>query len=189
MRGGGASLKTRKFQLSNPTVHVVQGLGSTVVLFPFIGENAVAFGLSVILIDVDHIIQYTEDTKSLDPKGFFAYFNFIDHNLFRGTIDKDYFCLNIFHTIECYLLLLFYGNSFPIFYYVLGGFLFHHLFDQIHMIKQKVPFARAFSILEYYLRKKNKITSMREILKKEQVSTTEFPDIATWIAKWGMEEV
>ena len=61
--------------------------------------------------------------------------------------------------------------------------------DQIYMIKQKIPFARAFSILEYYMRKKNKITSMREILKKEQVNTTEFPDIATWVAKWGMEEV
>ena len=61
--------------------------------------------------------------------------------------------------------------------------------DQIYMIKQKIPFARAFSILEYYMRKKNKITSMREILKKKQVNTTEFPNIATWVTKWGMEEV
>ena len=175
--------------MSSPTVHVVQGLGSTAVLFPFIGENAVAFGLSVILIDVDHIIQYTEDTKSLNPKGFFVYFNFIDHNLFRGIIDKDYFCLNIFHTIECYLLLLFCGNSFPVFYYVLGGFLFHHLFDQIDMIKKKVPFVRAFSVLEYYIRKKNKITSMHEILQKKEVYPLEFPEVEKWIVKWGMQKI
>ena len=35
---------------------------------------------------------------------------------------------------------------------------------------------------------KNKITSMREILKKEQVNAAEFPNIATWVTKWGMEE-
>ena len=174
--------------MSSPTVHLAQGFASTAFLFPFVEESAVVFGLSVILIDIDHVIQYTEDTKSLNPRGFFIYFNFIEHNLFRKIIDEDYFCINIFHTIECYLLLLFFANSFPVFYYVLGGFLFHHLFDQINMIKKKIPFVRAFSILEYYMRKKNKITSMREILKKEQVNAAEFPNIATWVTKWGMEE-
>ena len=76
--------------MSSPTVHIAQGLGSIAVLFPFIGEAAAIFGLSVILIDIDHVIQYTEDTKSLNPKGFFMYFNFIDHNIFGKIIDKDY---------------------------------------------------------------------------------------------------
>jgi hypothetical protein len=181
-------LSLRSSALSSPAIHIAQGIGSTAVLYPFIGENAYVFGLSVILIDIDHVIQYADDTKNMSPKGFFVYNDFLDHNLFNGNIDRDYLCINLFHTFECYLLLLFFASSFPVLYYVLFGFLFHHLFDQIYLIKKKIPFIRAFSIPEYFIRKKNKITSMREILEIEKVHTLEFPDLDKWIVKWGMKE-
>jgi hypothetical protein len=175
--------------LSSPTVHIAQGIGSTAVLYPFIGENAVVFGLSVILIDIDHIIQYAEDTKNLNPKGFFAYFNFIDNNLINGNMGKKYLCINLFHTIESYLLLLFLAGSFPVLYYVLSGFLFHHLFDQVYLTKYKLPFVRAFSILEYFIRKKNRITSIQEMLESKQVNITEPPDLDKWAIKWGVKKM
>ena len=175
--------------MSSPTVHIAQGIGSTAVLYPFIGENAVVFGLSVILIDIDHIIQYVDDTKNLNPKGFFIYFNFLNSHLRNRNIDKDYLCINLFHTIECYLLLLFLAGSFPVLYYVLFGFLFHHLFDQIYMIKNKILYCRAFSILEYFIRKKNKITSMRKIFERKQVNILEFSDLNRWAVKWGGKEM
>ena len=175
--------------MSNPTVHMAQGIGSTALLYPFIGENAVIFGLSVVLIDIDHIIQYVDDTKNLNPKGFFIYFNFLISNLKNRNIDKDYLCINLFHTIECYLLLLLLAGSFPVLYYVLFGFLFHHLFDQIHMIKYEIPYIRAFSIPEYFIRKKNKITSVHEILENKHVNIRTSPDLDKWAIKWGVKEM
>ena len=168
---------------------MAQGIGSTALLYPFIGENAVIFGLSVVLIDIDHIIQYVDDTKNLNPKGFFAYFNFIDNNLINGNMGKKYLCINLFHTIESYLLLLFLAGSFPVLYYVLSGFLFHHLFDQVYLTKYKLPFVRAFSILEYFIRKKNRITSIQEMLESKQVNITEPPDLDKWAIKWGVKEM
>ncbi len=175
--------------MSSPTVHMAQGIGSTAVLYPFIGENAVVFGLSVILIDIDHIIQYVDDTKNLNPKGFFLYFNFLDSYIRNRTIDKDYLCINLFHTIECYLLLLLLAGSFPVLYYVLFGFLFHQLFDLITQIKYKIPQFRAFSIIEYFIRKKNKINSVHEILENKQVNIRAFPDLDKWAIKWGVKKV
>ncbi len=175
--------------MSSPTVHIAQGIGSTAVLYPFIGENAVVFGLSVILIDIDHIIQYVDDTKNLNPKGFFIYFNFLNSHLRNRNIDKDYLCINLFHTIECYLLLLLLAGSFPVLYYVLFGFLFHHLFDQINMIKNEVPYCRALSIPEYFIRKKNKITSVHEILENKQVNIRAFPDLDKWAVRWGVKKM
>ena len=172
--------------MSSPTVHIAQGIGSTAVLYPFIGGNAVVFGLSVILIDIDHIIQYADDTKNLNPKGFFIYFSFINNHLKNRNID-NYLCINLFHTIECYLLLLILAGSFPVLYYVLFGFLFHHLFDQIALIKNKVPYCRAFSIPEYFARKKNKITSVHEILESAQVNIRKSPDLDKWTAEWGVK--
>ena len=175
--------------MSSPTVHIAQGIGSTAVLYPFIGENAVVFGLSVILIDIDHIIQYVDDTKNLNPKGFFVYFNVLDNYVKNRNIEKDYLCINLFHTIECYLLLLLLAGLFPVLYYVLFGFLFHHLFDQIYMIKNKILYCRAFSILEYFIRKKNKITSIHEMLESKQVNITEPPDLDKWAIKWGVKKM
>ena len=175
--------------MSSPTVHIAQGIGSTAVLYPFIGENAVVFGLSVILIDIDHIIQYVDDTKNLNPKGFFVYFNVLDNYVKTRTIGKDYLCINLFHTIECYLLLLILAGSFPVLYYVLFGFLFHHLSDLIDQIKYKILYCRAFSILEYFIRKKNKITSVRKILESKQINVLESTGLGKWAVNWGVKKV
>ena len=175
--------------MSSPTVHIAQGIGSTAVLYPFIGENAVVFGLSVILIDIDHIIQYIDDTKNLNPKGFFIYFNILANYVKNRNIEKDFLCINLFHTIECYLLLLLLAGFFPVLYYVLFGFLFHHLFDLIYMIKNKILYCRAFSILEYFIRKKNKVTSMHKIFEREQVNILEFSVLNKWAVKWGVKKM
>ena len=102
---------------------------------------------------------------------------------------KKYLCINLFHTIESYLLLLFLAGSFPVLYYVLSGFLFHHLFDQVYLTKYKLPFVRAFSILEYFIRKKNRITSIQEMLESKQVNITEPPDLDKWAIKWGVKKM
>ena len=106
--------------MSSPTVHICQSLGSMAVLYPVLGENAIVFGASVLLIDIDHIFEYVADTKSFHPKGLFVYNDLRDKNL-----DKNFKVLHLFHTIVCYLLLFWLAHVYPVFYYVIGGFLFH----------------------------------------------------------------
>ncbi len=44
--------------MSKPMVHVVQSLTASAVLCPAIGGNVIPFGLAVVFIDLDHVIEY-----------------------------------------------------------------------------------------------------------------------------------
>lgn len=167
--------------MSSPAIHLIQSVSTSALLYPIIGENAIPFGLSIIFIDLDHIILYVIDTKSLNIKGFFTYFNILEKNL-----NEDYLGLNCFHTIEFYALVLLLANLFPVFYYILGGFLFHHLFDLISLIRLGHPFVRAFSIVEYFVRmRKNKYTSsIRGIFQKRNLDLGKISNAEKWLTKW-----
>ena len=58
--------------MSGLTVHIAQGVASMAVLYPVLGDNAIVFGASIILIDTDHIFEYVADTKNFHPKGLFV---------------------------------------------------------------------------------------------------------------------
>ena len=146
----------------SPTVHLIQGAAGAAILYPFIGGKAFIFGVSVVAIDLDHFVEYYRDTLSIDLKGFFEYHNILSNNL------DNYLGLNLFHTIECYIILFFAGLILPDLHLILYGFLFHHLFDQIKLTWMKRPFARAFSIIEYFIRRKHYYTSLRELLAKKK---------------------
>lgn len=155
------------------------------VLYPVLEENAIVFGASILLIDTDHIFEYVADTKNFHPKGLFVYDDIRILNL-----DKNFKVLHLFHTIECYLFLFWVAHIYPVFYYVLSGFLFHHLFDQISLIRLKIPFMRAFSILEYIIlkRKKSYITSIRELFRHEDVNVHGISNLDYWLRLWGIQQ-
>ena len=44
--------------MSSLRFHTVQSVATSAILYPFIGENVVPFGLAVIFIDLDHIFDY-----------------------------------------------------------------------------------------------------------------------------------
>lgn len=146
----------------SPTTHLVQGATGAVILYPFIGEKILIFGMSVVFIDLDHFAEYYREASSLDLKGFFEYHEILSNNL------DNFLGLNIFHTVECYAILFFAGLILPELHLILYGFIFHHLFDQIKLSWMKRPFARAFSIIEYFIRRKHYYTSLKEILKKKK---------------------
>lgn len=146
----------------SPTVHLIQGAAGAAILYPFIGGKAFIFGVSVVAIDLDHIVGYYRDTRRLDLKGFFEYHEILNNNL------DNYLGLSLLHTIECYIILFFISLALPNAYLVLFAFLFHHLFDQIKLTWMRKPFARAFSIIEYFIRRKHYYTSLKEILKKKK---------------------
>ncbi len=144
----------------SPTVHLIQASVSTAILYPFIGDKAFIVGGSIVAIDIDHFIEYYRDTGKLDIKGFFKHHEILLHNL------DNYLGINLFHTVECYIILFLATPYFPDAAWILSGFLFHHLFDQIQLIKMRKPFARAFSVVEYFIRKQkgNYYTSINEVL-------------------------
>lgn len=137
-----------------PAFHIMQGAISGAVLYPFAGGYAVIFGVSVVGIDLDHFLEYYIDRRRLDIRGMIEYHDILLHNL------DGYLGLNLFHTIECYLLLFVMGLYFPMVDFILLGFLFHHLLDEIQLIKMKKPFVRAFSIAEYFIRKPHYFTTL-----------------------------
>lgn len=149
----------------SPKVHTAQGLIGGICLYPFIGfYNCLAFAASVVLIDIDHIFEYYLDTKRLDLKGFFHYHDI----LFCNIKNKNFLGLNIFHTIEFYIFIFILAYFyFSIFYWILLGCIFHHIFDQIQLINKKNFFARAFSVIEYLIRKKSGkyLTSIHQLTK------------------------
>jgi len=113
----------------SPTVYLIQGALSAAVLYPIAGSKAIIFGLSVVLIDIDHFIEYYTYIRRLDIKGMLKYHEWQLNNL-EGRL-----WLN----------------------------LFHHLFDEIQLIKLGKPFVRAFSVAEYFIRKKYYYTPLNEV--------------------------
>lgn len=167
----------------SPKVHVVQGLLSGAVLYPIIGENAIVFGLAAILIDVDHVFEYVVDTRDFSLKGCSAYYIVLLKN-----VDKGFLGLSVFHTVEMYLILLLFTNWFPVLFYVLMGFLFHHFFDMLSLVRQGIPFARAFSVVEYFVRRKRHLTSIRQILSLENVDVEGIIGLDKLLTRWGITE-
>lgn len=162
-------------------VHTVQGFISGALLYPFIQEKAIVFGLSVIFIDLDHVLSYVFDTGSFNPQGFFTYYKILLKNA-----DNSYLALSLFHTIEFYLIVLFLASFFPILYSVLLGFLFHHLFDLFFLLHRNSLFIRANSVIEYALRRKNHVVSLKYFAKIKPLNIEEIPFADKWLTKWGI---
>ncbi|MBU0580453.1 MAG: hypothetical protein KKA19_04685, partial [Candidatus Margulisbacteria bacterium] len=167
--------------MSKPKTHLIHSLWASFLLYPALNENTILFCLSSVLVDIDHAFDYIKNTKSLNVKGLYIY-----HDIITENADKNYLSLSIFHTIECYLLLLYLATIFPFFYYILAGFVFHHLTDLIRDIKRGYPFVRAVSIIEYFIRRKKRryLTTMKELLNKDNLNVPPHIDLKEWQKKW-----
>ncbi len=169
--------------MSSLKVHTIQSIAGSAVLFPFIGENVIAFGLACILIDTDHVIEYVRDTKSFQVMGVFPYSKLIETNP-----DKNFLVLDVFHTVEFLILIFLLGLVYPVFMYVLAGLLFHIALDLVYILRYGNPFCRAYSVIEYLIRKRNpkNITSIYQLIKSEDLATEGIKDIDKWVEKWLM---
>ena len=170
--------------MSSLKVHTIQSLVTSAALYPVMGENVILFGLAVVFIDLDHVIEYVRDTGSLDVRGVFACSRLIEQN-----VHKKFLVLNIFHTVEFFLMILLLAAFFPVLYYVLAGMLYHMLFDLVHLVRSCVPFARAYSNIEYLYRRSNGkyITSVKDFFIREDLDTSGIKDLDCWFRKWGIE--
>lgn len=129
--------------------HIKQGI----ILFPIIYylsdlKTALIFITSFIFIDLDHYLLYICRRKEATIKEMFKYFDDIWEN--RENIYE----ICIFHTVEFFLSLFILGYFYREAWIILAGFFVHLVFDVYHLYKHNVVFTRAFSIVEYFIRKR-----------------------------------
>lgn len=167
--------------MSSLKFHTIQGIATSAALYPIMGENVIPFGLAVIFIDLDHVIEYVRDTKSWEMRGLFAFSKLIEINL-----NKNYLVLSAFHTIEFFGLILALCAVLPFMKYVFIGLLYHMAADIVHLLRLRQPFARAYSLMEYMYRSRNPeiLVSIHELMKNESLNTSGIHDIQHWMRTW-----
>lgn len=167
--------------MSSLTFHTVQAVAAGAALYPVIGDNAIPFGCAVVLIDLDHVVEYIRDTNSFDVRGLFTYSKLTELNLSR-----NFLVLSAFHTIECFALTALLAIVYPVCWYILAGMLFHMAADIMNLLRLGRPFGRAYSLIEYILRSRNPntITRMDTLLRRDDVETRGVKRFDYWKERW-----
>lgn len=165
------------------TTHCAQAALSSAALYPFAGGlNASVFGLAVVLIDLDHVVEYVRQTGSGRLWGVFPCCSIVDNNLTRG-----FYVLNAFHTLEFLLIVGVLGLLHPAFFYVAAGVLWHCALDLFMLARKKMTFMRALSIAEYIIRARNPnhIIRFHDLMRRQDVRIPEGRwDYPHWIKHW-----
>lgn len=138
--------------------HLIIGGIAMAVLYSHWGPwRALLFWGAEVLIDADHYWDYLWRSRFQDWSGWrmFRYYNLITKRLY----DKNFLGFSLLHTAEVFIgvyVLARYWNH-TIFMTIFWGMVFHLILDMIWLLKYKVFFARAYSIIEYWLRKRSMI--------------------------------
>lgn len=128
--------------------HTIQAVVASAITAPFLGADTVVFFASIILIDIDHYFEYIFVCRRFDVGGMFKFHDFVCKN-------KEFvYGFSFFHTVESFLFLFVLGFWSYYFWVILSGFLVHFIFDCYSLYMQDAIFSRAFSIIEYLLKKK-----------------------------------
>lgn len=115
--------------------------------------ETVIFCAGSVLIDVDHQLFYFIRTGRTDISGMFRFF--------REEVDDHldsipYLGVCIFHTVEFFLAVALLTIFFPPMQYLLAGLIFHMILDIYDLVRLKIPFIRAYSLLEHLIRRRIK---------------------------------
>ncbi|MBI4667681.1 MAG: hypothetical protein HY747_00605 [Elusimicrobia bacterium] len=119
----------------------------------FLGWRAgLAFWSAGVLIDFDHYIDFVYRTRA-KFWGFREMF-FFHTQIFERLYEKDFLCMEIFHTVEFMagLTWLAVVIDAPVVWAALAGAFFHHVLDFFHLARRGAWRKRAFSFLEYLIR-------------------------------------
>ncbi|HBG45585.1 MAG TPA: hypothetical protein DDW94_01185 [Deltaproteobacteria bacterium] len=138
-----------------PRDHVIAGAAGAAALSPFIGwGESLVFMAASVLIDVDHYLDFLWHNRFTDfsLKGMFRYHAWLKERWLK----PEFLNIEVFHTAEFLvpLLALSYRlGSGPLFALWLG-FFFHAAVDAIYLSANRVPFIRAHSFAEYFIRRR-----------------------------------
>lgn len=136
------------------THHIIYSSIASLCLFPKMGFLSAIFWAASVLIDIDHYIDFLCRNRFADfsLKKMFAYSSAI----LRWNASPGLLGLSIFHTAEAiggvYLVSIWLNSS--IVKAIFLGMVFHMLLDILFLLKIGALFGRAFSFIEYVIRKK-----------------------------------
>ena len=130
--------------------HVVQASFFSLLFVPYLGVETLVVFLSMILIDLDHYLDYVVVCRRFSLRNMFRFHNWLWEK--RTSV----YAISLFHTLEVFLSLFLLGFLHHYFWLVLYGFLIHYLFDLYFLYKNGCLCVRAFSIVEYFLKKGDK---------------------------------
>jgi len=134
--------------------HLIIGGAATVFLYFHWGLwRALLFWGATVLIDADHYWDYLWRNKFTDWSGWrmFRYYNLLEE---RGD-EKNFYAFSLLHTAEIFLLVFLLAKfwDYNFFMTVLWGMVFHLFLDIIYLAYNKKLFLRAYSIIEYWIRR------------------------------------
>lgn len=139
--------------------HIVYGgAASAVVGFIWGPWNALVFWVASVLIDVDHYLDHVWRTGGADLEvlSIFRLDNYFRKKMDTGEMQKRALCFSLFHTVEVfsavYASAIYSGQSF--FMFVFLGMVFHLFLDLIWLARFNALFMRAFSIIEFVIRRR-----------------------------------
>lgn len=135
--------------------HVILGGGAATVLSPVLGaQGSLVFWASSVLIDADHYWDYLcrNGFRSWSPSKTFAFHRVLIRRIHR----PEFLGLNLFHTVEWFLLVyvggVWLGSS--IIFAAFWGMLFHLGLDVAGLAGRRATFKRALSLMEYWIRRR-----------------------------------
>jgi hypothetical protein len=134
--------------------HLIIGVAAAVTTIPLWGLGRAFLFLGVaVLIDADHYWDYLWRSKFEDWSSWrmFRYYKIIIDRLY----DPEYLAFSLLHTAEVFLaiyLLARYWN-YDFFITIFAGMCFHLFLDMLWVLNKKRFFVRAYSIIEYFIRK------------------------------------
>jgi hypothetical protein len=133
--------------------HLIFGGVASLGLYPFWGTQSLLFFTASVMIDLDHYLDYLIHNRFRD---FSIRKMLILHDRFFGEMGRpNFLVVNLLHTLEfltiVYLMALFL-SSLGLTITILG-LLFHLLLDTISLARHRATFKRAFSIVEYLVRR------------------------------------
>ncbi len=138
--------------------HLIIGGAAAVFVYFYLGPwRAFLFWGAAVLIDADHYWDYLWRSKFKDWSGWrmFRYYDLIE----KCENDKNFYAISLLHTAEIlaavFLLAEYWHYAF--FITVFWGMIFHMLLDVLWLASKKALFVRAYSVIEYRLRKKSMI--------------------------------
>jgi hypothetical protein len=133
--------------------HIILGGVGSIALYPFPSLPGLVFWLSSVVIDVDHYLDFIYRNGFTD----FRIKKALDyHDVLRGLWrSPEFLHISVFHTVEFAALV-----------YILSvwtdaawlkalclGIVFHVAVDMIYLYRHKVLTLRAYSVIEYLIRK------------------------------------
>ncbi len=109
------------------------------------------FGCGSVLIDVDHLLFYYIRRRRWDVRGMFRFFR---EDVDQHLDDIPYLGVCVFHTAEFFLAVAALGAALPHFRFLLYGLAYHMVLDIYDLVRLKIPFIRAYSLVEHLIRRR-----------------------------------